>query len=1466
MSTQATLVMEPSERIFPPLTSPRGALERLEQSARKLREHVRNLQQSSEARFPAAQWLVDHHSFIQFQIRETRRNLPASYVRELLKAGKSAVSNEPRIYRIAADLVAHSTDVIDSDAIASFGQVLREQDSLKLSELWAFGSILRLAIIERLCGELNSEPVVSACILSLRALDGMPLRDFVESVSAAEAVLRHDPAGVYARMDFATRDRYRHEVEKLARRGRLTEVEVAQAAVDAAVQARSKGVDDPRIGHVGYYLIGAGAKEFRKHIGCKRVLSFTARSFLERWPSFFYVGSLVLSTALIFFGFTHLAGTFPLWMSALLLIPVIQAALEIVNLFVSHVLAPRAVPSLDFSDGIPDSCRTMAVVPTLLLSAKNIEKLLEDLEIRYLANRDPNLFFGLLTDFSDAAHRETDNDSIVSLCVDGIHRLNDRYGADHSGPFYLFHRARVWNAQESRWMGHERKRGKLNDLNKLLQGRENWFDTVTGDRSRLREIRYVITLDTDTQLPRDTAAKMVGAMAHPLNRPVVDPRTGTVIDGYALIRPRVVVSMESAARSRLAQIFSGQPGFDPYATAVSDVYQDLHGQASFTGKGIYDVAAFDTAVGDRFPDNSILSHDLIEGEHARTGLLTGVELIEDYPASYRAFSKRKHRWVRGDWQLLPWLSRRPPVPAGRAAHNPLSLLSRWKVLDNLRRSLCEISLLLLLVLGWTVLNHQARWTFAILALLQLPAYVDILLRVTRLPEVRLWPAFAHRLGERFVQSHRDTILNLVFLPHQALLMADAILRTLVRRYFTGRKLLEWETMAQSESARNTDMDMLERYFCLSAVAPIVLLFALPAVNVPVALVCALWIVAPLMAVWLNQPPPGPAPLSDTDRLFLRDTALRTWRFFADHSHAEHHWLVPDNVQEDPPLAAHRISPTNLGLHLTSHLAAHDFGYANTAELSVGLRRMLDTMENIPRYRGHFYNWWETRGLTPLAPHYVSSVDSGNLCASLSVVRQGALLLLKQPVFGPGILGGLRDHVLRLREELPYAMRTVSTMRLLASLLRQLDCQPTDLFFWKSALIEARDMVDRVRGALDTTHARLTAQHEHAKSEELRYWELLLVERIHAALAELYELAPWLGPECEPELRINMRDTTLALAPLFSELSPVAVLAELPDLYERIRQRTIERLESSEPLYPALRAALQELMHRLPDARAAALQLIHRLEGIAIDAGRFFDDMDFRFLYDGRRKLLRVGYDVDAAQADESCYDLLASEARTAVFLAIAKGDIPREAWFHLGRKLTGYRNHRTLVSWSGTMFEYLMPLLHLKAYPNTLIDRGMRGAVRIQQVFAQERHIPWGISEAAYSARDSHLQYQYRAFGVPSTSARADRPENLVVAPYASMLALMLDPAAATSNLRVLAGMGCLERHGFIESIDYSAESKPEFIRCFMAHHQGMGLLAIGNALLNNRMQERFHLDPLVQATEFLLQERMPAMVEVLPE
>jgi cyclic beta-1,2-glucan synthetase len=1393
------------------------------------------------ASFPALARLEEHECalrsliprywrFVHAQIRDTREALPYSFWGMLPQE-----NGEPRVYRAARKLFKAGETACPTATSAT----------LTLAETWAVFPMLRLALIEdlRAAAERGDDGGVRAALAGLKELLKTSQRDFVESVSPVEQTLRRDPAGVYARADFETRDACRHAVEGIARRSGRSEVEVAELAVELAGDS----------GHVGYWLIGAGLAELKRRAGCRRPFADARREAIERHPAAFYLSSICVLTALITAAAFRALAPAPWWLLLLLAIPASQAALAAVNSTVHRILPPRKPPRLDFSRGIPDDCRTFAVTPALLLSKKTAERLLGRMEIHYLANRDPNLLFALLTDFPDAPQAAMPGDqALLDYCRERIERLNRRYPGS---PFYLFHRDREWSQSESAWIGHERKRGKIADFNELLLGAGDAFPTKLGNMQALDSVRYVIVLDADTQLPRDAAQKMVGTLAHPLNRATIDPAAQTVRQGYTILQPRISVSIESASRSRLASLYSAHAGFDPYTTAVSDVYQDLFGQATYTGKGIYDVRAFEAVLGGRFPDSALLSHDLIEGEYARTALASDIELIDDYPATYLAYSKRKHRWIRGDWQIAPWLGRRVPLAGGKREPNPLGLVSRWKIADNLRRSLIEIALALLLVAGWFLGPGAAlRTTLAAAALLAAPAWIEFAWAVRGTPR-RFARAHLREAALALGRGHADALITLVFLGFQAALAADAIVRTLARMLVTRRRLLEWESMAQVEEGA-ARKGAIEAYVFAPVLFALGAAFVLPAgswTDLAGLVVLEMWIASPLAALWLSRPPRRRNALCAGDAAFLRQLAVRTWRYFAELSGPAHNWLIPDNVQEDPPKTAARTSPTNIGMLLAANLAAHDFGYLTRRELAARLRLSFETLARLERRRGHFYNWYDTRTLEPLEPLYVSTVDSGNLASALVVVKQGCLECLRAPVLGEALLEGLEDHCARLDSALPPAARSTAIARTLASLMRQVRYRPHDLFAWESTLTEARALAVRLGERIEWASGRLDA----AQGANARRWHGLVIERIDAALEELYAYAPWLEGPFEQELRVSSREP--ALANLMRALELAGPFSSLPKHYDAIR---MEIEQTRKLCRPALAGTLAELLPRVEWARAQARRTAAALESAAAAAGRYVQEMDFGFLFDSEAKLLHIGYDAGARQPDAAHYDLLASEARAAVFLAIAKRDVPHEAWFRLGRRITECEGGRALVSWSGTMFEYLMPRLFTRSYDGTLMGESLKGIVGMQQAYGRARGVPWGISEAAYAARDGEGNYQYRAFGLPRV-ALSREAEDLVVAPYATMLALAADPRGAAANLRAMAAKGWLGRYGFYESVDFSPRRLPphrdhEIVRAFMAHHQGMSLLALANAVLGEPMTRRFHAEPLVESAEFLLEERAP--------
>jgi cellobiose phosphorylase len=1284
---------------------------------------------------------------------------------------------------------------------------------------------------------------IANSISSLRFIGIMDWRDFVESLSAVERTLAKDPAGMHNMQDFATRDRYRHVIEDLAKASSCSELEVARTAIVLAQTAAEQFGDSDRRAHVGYYLIERGQRSLEHTVGCHVLWRKRVTRAFQRLRLFLYLGPILLLTSLatlvVFLPF----GGFALadWRSWFFIITGIIAssalAVPLVNLFVTLVLPPRALPRLDFSRGIPDFHRTMVIVPTLLSSPQEIDDLLEALEIRYLGNRDPNLFFALVTDFRDAPEQKSsEDDALIDYARNAVTALNETYSEDRPCIFYLFHRPRIWNPYEQVWMGYERKRGKLEQFNARLRGEaQTAFSDIVGDQSILGGIQYVITLDTDTQLPRDAARMLVGNIAHPLNRPVYDAQAGRVVEGYAILQPRASISLTSASRSRFSKLFAGETGIDPYTREVSDVYQDIFGEGSFIGKGIYDIDAFRQAVDGRFPENLILSHDLLESGYARSALVTDVDLIEDHPASYVVEASRRHRWIRGDWQLAGWLLPRVPgPPASRQPYgsdgsqakrqqNPLSVLSLWKIIDNLRRSLVSPALLGLVAAGWLLGPEPAWfWTLLLVGVVLLPTMFSTVIELVRCPQERDWQAHLVLTGKSVTRSILIALLRLVLLPYDAYICLDAILRSGIRMLFTQRGLMLWHLDSyKRRNGRRTLAEFSVEMWVAPALA-LALAFAVWQTQPGAWLFCApillLWLVSPVIAWWISLPLVSPAPdLTSTQRAFLRTSARRTWRFFATFVGPQDNWLPPDNFQEYPvPTIASRTSPTNIGMGLLASQAAYDFGYICAGEFLQRTEHTLAAMEQLERYRGHFYNWYDTRTLQPLNPLYVSSVDSGNLGGSLLTLQGGLLELKDQPVLPANAIQGLQDTLEVLAEHVPTSStpdlaqkitELQSTLGTLAMPVESSEIQPTTLAMADHLLAE----IHRIGGSLV---AWLPADTDI--DGELFYWAQAFDHQCSALLDELRLLVP------EP-----------------GDFSRIPTLAELA--------RGGINATSGANTGSSYKVAVERL--------GVIDDLIDRIHELA--------QMDFDFLYDISCSLLAIGYDVGERRRDPTCYDLLASEARLASFLLIAHGQLPQKHWFALGRLLTSHGGDISLISWSGSMFEYLMPQLIMPSFDNTLLDQTCKAAVSRQIEYGRQRAVPWGISESGYNATDVQQAYQYRAFGVPGLGFKRGLGDDLVIAPYATALALMVQPLEACRNLQRLAAEGFLGAYGFYEAIDYTPSRVPRgkdhaVVRSFMAHHQGMSLLALEHVLLDQPMQRRFMSDPFAQATQLLLQERVP--------
>ncbi|MEO8634582.1 MAG: glucoamylase family protein [Gemmatimonadales bacterium] len=1472
---------------------------RLDDNAHVLRDAYRILADDvhrGEFVPPAAEWLLDNFHLIEGEIRDTRHDLPRTYYLQLPKLASRENAGIARVYAMALELIRHTDGRLDRPQLVRFLTAYQTVAPLTIGELWAWPIMLKLALIESLRllasetikgraarqradaylaqlsqtenaaplasfpavlqtpyvvrllqrmreygplvspvraaievrlaaqgmtpedairlehqGQAAGQVSVANAITSLRLCSTIDWTRYVEQVSLVEQVLQRDPTGVYSRMDFNARDRYRQAVEELAEPTGEAQLRVALRSVESARQAAELKSSDDRTAHVGYHLIGRGRRDLETDVEYAPRPLLRARRFIFAHNTAFYLGTItaivaaLIALALAWLRHDGAALELQLRTAALLFLPASEVAIALVQRLAARLVSPRRLPRLELLHGVPEDARTMVVVPTMLTSVSGAQELLEHLEVLALGNVDPRIHFAILTDFTDACLPEMPDDAeILTAARTGIQELNTRLGNGRQDRFHLFHRVRQWNAGEGAWIGWERKRGKLEEFNRFLRGApDTSIHLHVGDPEILPSVRYCLTLDSDTRLPLNAAKKLIGIIAHPLNRPYFDPRLRRVTEGYGILQPRVSVTMASAAGSLFARVYAGHTGIDPYTTAVSDTYQDLFAEGIFTGKGLYDVDAFMAALDGRVPENALLSHDLFEGLHSRTALVTDVEVVDDYPASVLTHARRQHRWARGDWQILFWLFPVVPTRAG-PERNRLPLIARWKIFDNLRRTLVAPATVALLAFAWLVLpGNPLLWTVAILSTIAFPLY-PLVLHFLRGPRPQQ-PAgvFLRLLFDDLQVALAQTLLQITFLAYHAFEMAHAIVLTLVRLVFTQRRLLQWETAAAAtaRAAGIGGRHGVAMFYAEMAASPIiaVTLFVLlldghTASLSQAAPLLLLWCLAPLVAAWLSRPvSPERFVLGVEDRRYLRLVARKTWRFFETFMGPEDHGLPPDNVQETPvPTIAHRTSPTNIGMGLLSTLAAHDLGFLRTSELLRRLEATLDTLERLERHEGHLLNWYDTRTLTPLLPRYVSTVDSGNLAGALIALAAGLRRLGKEPQTVSQRCAGLLDTAELTRQALlPLAG----------------SAQPDDAA--ARLTIAVRTIHDLLRDASDEQTCVAAA------------------ERQTASLAEALERFAQ-----EPDPSTTRTDAAWWCRALLD---------------------TLDRVDD-----PGEDHALD-------------------LEDLAGRAAALADGMNFKFLFDRERQIFSIGYRLadneSSGRIDSFYYDLLASEARLASFVAIAKGDVPDSHWFHLGRLLTSIDGSPTLLSWSASLFEYLMPQLIMQSYPGTLLDESCRRAVRRQVEYGRQQGVPWGISESAYNLVDHHGTYQYKAFGVPGLGLKRGLGDELVVAPYATGLAAMIDPERSAQNYRRLEREGLDGPYGFYEAIDYTQRrsdetegakgprphgSKGVIVRAFMAHHQGMSLVALSNALLDYPMVRRLHADPRIQATALLLQERIP--------
>jgi cyclic beta-1,2-glucan synthetase len=1284
---------------------------------------------------------------------------------------------------------------------------------------------------------------------SLRAISRLEFTEIFEAVSLVDAELRRDPSRVYAQSDFATRDQCRRAVERVALESGVSELDVARRIIALAARPGS-----PQTANAPYYLLADGVAELEASVGARVPLRIRSiRTLRRRATPAYLIGVagltasfLTLALALAWEGGVH-QQTLLAVLGALALFPLGELSIQIVNALVISLLPPDLLPKMDFRKGIPRADATLVVVPMMLTNLEVVRQEVEKLEVRYLANPEENLFFSLFSDFTDSPEPAASTDTaLLEAAREGIHQLNVRYPGER---FLLFHRQRIWSESEQRWIGRERKRGKIEDLNTLLVGQGQEEIRVAG--SLPRPIRYVITLDADTRLPVTSARRLVETIAHPLNRVEIDPVTRARKRGFTIVQPRVSVALPGATATRFTRVFADTSGTDPYCQSVSDAQQDLFGEAIFHGKAIYDVQAFRTTVGERFPTDTLLSHDLIEGAHVGVALASDIELFENLPLTYASYCQRQHRWIRGDWQIAPWILPRVPGPGGQSEPNPLTRVNRWRILDNLRRSLVPAASLLLLLFGWLISAAPGAWSLVVGLAIVIPGFAPLLDRLARHIQgsVRGW----HGAADELVRA----VVMIAFLPHQAWLSVDAIARVVYRRFVSRRHLLQWQTAESVGAQADGHARTVSRHLVVISGLSVALMLVVLAEHAfpPTSVFLALWIGSPYLMRWLGRPVPLPRRdrISAEDKHFLRRLARRTWRYFDDLVNAGTNWLPPDNSQ----LALHvevaqRTSPTNIGLWLTSALAGVDFGYLTIIDFLNRCAQTMATLDRLERYEGHLLNWYNTGTLDPLTPRYVSTVDSGNLLAGLWVFERGCRDLLRAPLLSQACLRGMADTLGVLREETGQDPSIVTPVHVLRSLLR--------------GKVEGQELIVRLRMANHPTRQLQDTRRWQESGDERAYWTSRLERELSAWTEIVDQHLRWMETLTQPPDSF--------LLPLGEDIVRLRALAvgDIPSLQTLANNLAgtpwagvdaILRWRGTPGLRPEAAAWIEQLNTEYTQARERAATAVGRLESLAAAAGRLAAGINMRFLYDSNRRLFGVGYAVGGPVDFSSHYDLLGSECRLASLVAIAKGDVPVEHWYALGRPRLSVPGGVVLLSWSGTIFEYLMPLLFMRNFANSLLDQACREAVRQQIIYGRDKRIPWGLSECAYSAIDANQIYQYRAFGVPSLALRPGLEDDLVVAPYATMLALLIDPRGAVDNLKRLHDLGFDGPMGLYESIDFNLKNTKDggrgvMIYAYMAHHQGMSLAALDDILHHDLMVERFQGDVRVRAMESLLFERIP--------
>ncbi|MBU6141522.1 hypothetical protein KGO95_00195 [Patescibacteria group bacterium] len=1373
-----------------------------------------------------------------------------------------------------------------------------KEGGIRIVSKWLKLSISKHGVSHAQLASMNSRTereqmaIIASAISSLRYLGQVRWDRVSLELNMIDAVLAKDPAGAFLPLTEETRSFYRRTIVRIADRTGTHDIEVAREAVRLARHAADTVAgNSPRTGHVGYYLIDTGIADLEAALSyeptpLERLRAFILRHGTRVYFSFIGIAMLFSLGALLEASDTLRLSPAPfiaMLIAGLLLSSEVATALA--HFIFTRVLKPRPLPALDLRRGVGEERRTIVVVPSMFRGGGFAEKITRRLETNFIGNNDPNIFYALLMDFRDAdsADMPDDEDRVREL-EEEIAALNKRYPSVPQR-FSLFYRSRKWNAAEGCFMGWERKRGKLREFNALLRGKTTTYSGDAAARARAYgNVPYILTLDEDTELVRDSGKMLIGTIDHPLNRPVIDPVRAVVTEGYGIVQPRSALRFRDGNASVFSRLFGNFPGVDTYSLLISDLHQDLFGEGIFHGKGVYNIDAIEATMGDRIPENTVLSHDLLEGLYARVGIASDARIFEGFPANYREYMQRSHRWIRGDWQIISWLF--------GSRGSVFSPIGRYRIFDNLRRSVLPIAAVGGIIgAAWTA-AYVSTWSILIFLALGSGQLISSFLTITE--RTINWQssmsAFARfeSMVSGFVIALIKTAFLGIFLLNYAVIAFDAIVRSMYRLFVSKRRLLEWQTAYEALAQRKNSLLGFVRFMWRSLFFTAAFFFIevhVSALSDPAALAwVAAWLAAPFFAVLISAEPRQKDPLSKRERLYLRKIAARTHWFFTDLVTEQDHWLVPDHLQEDPPSKQHShgpgMSPTNLGMYLLGMSCGRELGFLSLEEYRDRIERAFTSLEKLELYRGHFFNWYELKELTPLAPKYVSSVDSANLALSLLSVHAALKSSTAAPVIDTETFEGFRAQLMVLRDGCDTALAgpldrnerplieeikaaSGESLSLIGRAFTEEITPRGSDFIWSGVVHRSI----QIRNALETLRLE-------GKSE--RFEEIFLAVRHMEVIAVAHRdtLAHYVGYAMVPVVSSvvsNSRLHSLYLK-LAAFLQKVPTIDALTD--GRVR-REIEALGMDEaialselppPEKEHARAWYAEVLERLALAEHNARETAYSLHTSAEKAAAYAYRMDFRFLYNKERGLFHIGYNHTTGRLDEAFYDLFASEANSASIVSIAKNDVSEKHWGYLGRTVVkSSAGEAVVASWAGSLFEYLGTLIYFDVPAESFWGTSARHAIAAHQWFARRYRIPWGMGESASSRQDAEQNYHYQAFGEPSLGYKRDLSESIVVAPYTSALALSFVPRAALMNFKHLERAGGFGRYGFYDAIDFTFAEHPANregggrpARVYYAHHQGFILSSITNVLRDNWVRKMIARDPSMDVASQLFEEKMP--------